>query len=60
MTDFFIFSSIMFAFTRLVPYLGVGFSDCVLFGAIISATDPGRHNDYNNDIYVMLFMISNH
>jgi len=32
----------MFGFTRLF-YSSLRFTDCLLFGAIISATDPGKY-----------------
>ena len=36
------FSGLMFGFTRLLYPSWLYFSDCLMFGAIVSATDPGR------------------
>lgn len=36
-----IFRGIMYAFLQLMPGLGFKFNDCLYFGAMISATDPG-------------------
>ena len=35
-------SGLMFGFTRLLYPSWLAFTDCLMFGAIISATDPGR------------------
>jgi len=32
----------MYGFTRLIPSIGMTINDCLYFGALISATDPGK------------------
>ena len=54
-------SAVLFGVTRLMPYTLIGFNDCLLFGAIISATDPvtilAIFHDLNVDVdlYALVF-----
>ncbi|KAK2185466.1 hypothetical protein NP493_233g04013 [Ridgeia piscesae] len=40
LTSTFVIGLILFAVAQFLPHLGMGFNNCLLFGAIISATDP--------------------
>ena len=58
---FYCVRSLLFGVTRLMPSNLIGFNDCLLFGAIISATDPvtilAIFHDLNVDVdlYAIVF-----
>ncbi len=58
---FYDFRGVLYAIVQLIPSLNVAFTECLYFGAVISATDPvtvlAIFHDLNVDVdlYALVF-----